>query len=93
VRHRLGNGNPAKPDLHALLYTLAAQKSGAGAPQLYSHNLTTGELDQVTLDERKLVKLREELDSVLEGIERGFYPPRPDPTTCQSCPFLLVCPA
>jgi DNA helicase II / ATP-dependent DNA helicase PcrA len=93
VRHRLGTSNPGKPDLHALLYTLAAQKSGAGAPELYSHNLTTGELDQVTLDERKLAKLREELDSVLEGIERGFFPPRPDPTICQSCPFLLVCPA
>jgi hypothetical protein len=93
VRHRLGTSNPGKPDLHALLYSLAAQKSGAGAPELYSHNLTTGELDQVTLDERKLAKLREELDSVLEGIERGFFPPRPDPAICQSCPFLLVCPA
>jgi hypothetical protein len=93
VRHRLGTSNPGKPDLHALLYTLAAQKSGAGAPELYSHNLTTGELDQVMLDERKLAKLHEELDSVLEGIERGFFPPRPDPTICQSCPFLLVCPA
>jgi DNA helicase II / ATP-dependent DNA helicase PcrA len=93
VRHRLGTSNPGKPDLHALLYTLAAQKSGAGAPELYSHNLTTGELDQVMLDERKLAKLREELDSVLEGIERGYFPPRPDPAICQSCPFLLVCPA
>jgi hypothetical protein len=93
VRHRLGTSNPGKPDLHALLYTLAAQESGAGTPELYSHNLTTGQLDQVTLDERKLAKLREELDSALEGIERGFFPPRPDPAICQSCPFLLVCPA
>jgi hypothetical protein len=93
VRHRLGTSNPGKPDLHALLYSLAAQKSGAGAPELYSHNLTTGELDQVTLDERKLAKLHEELDSVLDGIDRGFFPPRPDPGICQSCPFLLVCPA
>jgi hypothetical protein len=93
VRHRLGASNPGKPDLHALLYSLAAQKSGAGAPELYSHNLTTGELDQVTLDERKLAKLHEELDSVLEGIDRGFFPPRPDPAMCHSCPFLLICPA
>ncbi|PWT71566.1 MAG: hypothetical protein C5B60_10755, partial [Chloroflexi bacterium] len=93
VRHRLGTSNPGKPDLHALLYSLAAQKSGAGEPELYSHNLTTGELDQVTLDERKLSKLHEELDSVLEGIDRGFFPPRPDPAICHSCPFLLVCPA
>ncbi|MGO8951427.1 MAG: UvrD-helicase domain-containing protein [Ktedonobacterales bacterium] len=93
VRHRLGNNGPGKLDLHALFYALAAQESGAAAPQLYSHNLTTGEVDRVILDERKLAKLREELDEVLAGIESGFYPPRPDPNTCQSCPFLLICPA
>lgn len=93
VRHRLGNSTPGNLDLHSLFYVLAAQESGAVATELYSHNLTTGEMDHVTLDERRLAKLREELDAVLAGIESGSYPPKPDPNTCQSCPFVLICPA
>src|SRR5579885_3101364 len=93
VRHRLGRSSAGKPDLHALFYALAAQQSGAATAEFYSHNLTTGELERVTLDERKLAKLREELDTLLDGIESGFYPPKPDPATCQNCPFLLICPA
>ena len=93
VRHHLGNNSLGKPDLHALFYALAAEQSGGTAPELYSHNLTTGEVDRVILDARKVARLREELDTVLEGIESGFYPPHPDPNICQSCPFLLICPA
>jgi superfamily I DNA/RNA helicase/Zn-dependent peptidase ImmA (M78 family)/CRISPR/Cas system-associated exonuclease Cas4 (RecB family) len=93
VRHRLGRGAGA-PDMRSLLYTLAAEQRGAAVPaQLYQHNLTTGELERVTLDRRKLTKLREELDAALDGLARGDYAPHPDPATCQSCPFLLICPA
>ena len=96
VRHRLGNSNNlGKPDLHALFYALAAEaQQGATRPtELYSHNLTTGEVERVILDDRKLARLREELDTALQGIESGFYPARPDPNICPSCPFLLICPA
>jgi DNA helicase II / ATP-dependent DNA helicase PcrA len=93
VRHRLGNNGVGKPDLHALFYALAAQQGGSQSTELYSHNLTTGELDRVVLDERKIAKLHDELDSILEGIESGYFPPRPDPNLCASCPFLLICPA
>jgi CRISPR/Cas system-associated exonuclease Cas4 (RecB family) len=96
VRHRLGNSNGlGKPDLHALFYALAAeaQPGDTQAAELYSHNLTTGELERVILDDRKLSRLREELDTALEGIESGFYPPRPDSNICPGCPFLLICPA
>ena len=96
VRHRLGNSNNlGKPDLHALFYALAAeaQQGDTRPTELYSHNLTTGEVERVILDDRKLARLREELDTALEGIESGFYPPRPDPNICPSCPFLLICPA
>jgi CRISPR/Cas system-associated exonuclease Cas4 (RecB family) len=96
VRHRLGNSNNlGKPDLHALFYALAAEaeRGDTRATELYSHNLTTGEVERVILDDRKLARLREELDTALEGIDSGFYPPRPDPNICPNCPFLLICPA
>lgn len=95
VRHRLGKGNGAsQADLRTLFYKLAAD-SGAAGPraELVQHNLTTGEVEPMKLDERKLAKLRDNLDAVLEGMERGHYPAKPDPAMCSTCPFLLICPA
>ena len=83
VRHRLGNNGVGKPDLHALFYALAAQQGGTQSAELYSHNLTTGELDRVVLDERKIAKLHEELNSILEGIESGYFPPDLTPTSVE----------
>jgi superfamily I DNA/RNA helicase/Zn-dependent peptidase ImmA (M78 family) len=93
VRHRLGHGGSTQADLRQLLYTLAAEQGLAAPAELYTHNLTTGEMERVELDRRKLIRLHEELDQTLDGIRRRIYAPRPDPNTCQSCPFLLICPA
>lgn len=95
VRHRLGKGNSAsQADLRTLFYKLAADSGAAGQrAELVQHNLTTGEVEPMKLDERKLAKLRDSLDVVLEGMERGHYPARPDPAICATCPFLLICPA
>lgn len=93
VRHRLGSGGSNDPDLRTLFYSLAAEQ-GKGAPvEIVNHNLTTGELEPVTLDPRKLARLREQVGELLADMESGIYPPRPDPMTCQNCPFLLICPA
>jgi superfamily I DNA/RNA helicase len=95
VRHRLGRGSGgAPPDLRALLYALAAEQERRGAPaELFQHNLTTGELERVWLDSRRLARLRGELVEALAGMESGIYPARPDPSSCPNCPFLLICPA
>jgi hypothetical protein len=96
VRHRLGRGpaTATPADLRALLYALAAEQDRRAAPaELYQHNLTTGELERVRLDPKRQQRLREALVEALVGIESGTYPARPDPVTCQTCPFLLVCPA
>jgi superfamily I DNA/RNA helicase/Zn-dependent peptidase ImmA (M78 family)/CRISPR/Cas system-associated exonuclease Cas4 (RecB family) len=98
VRHRVGPSRAAQADLRALLYTLAAEQTAEQStrqarPVLYQHNLSTGEVERVELDTRKLTRLRENLVDILAGMESGIYPPRPDPNTCQNCPFLLVCPA
>lgn len=94
VRHRLGRSAARAPDLRALLYTLAAEQRAAGAPaELLQHNLSTGEIERLTLNERARARLRDELADVLDGMASGYYPARPDPNICPSCPFLLVCPA
>jgi UvrD-like helicase C-terminal domain/PD-(D/E)XK nuclease superfamily len=97
VRHRLGRSASTQTtpaDLRALLYAMAAEQERRAAPaELYQHNLTTGELERVQLDPRRQARLRDTLIETLAGIESGAYPARPDPLTCQSCPFLLICPA
>ena len=93
VRHRLGRGATGPADLRALLYALAAeQERRASAPELYQHNLTTGELERVRIDPKRRERLRDELTQVLAGMARGEYPAKPEPVMCQGCPFLLVCP-
>lgn len=94
VRHKLGSAKAAQADLRALFYALAAEQNVLGSPaEVYDHNLTTGEMERVTLNPRKVAKLREDLDELLEGINSGIYPARPDPNMCLNCPFLFICPA
>ncbi|MGZ3667673.1 MAG: PD-(D/E)XK nuclease family protein, partial [Ktedonobacterales bacterium] len=94
VRHKLGSARAAQADLRALFYALAAEQKVIGSPaEVYDHNLTTGEIERVTLNPRKVAKLREDLDELLEGINSGIYPARPDPNMCLNCPFLFICPA
>src|SRR5262249_58395422 len=94
VRHRLGHAASAQQDLRALFYTLAAEQGAGGAPvEMYAHNLSTGALEPLALDARKRAKLTEQLHDALDGIRAGNFTPRPEPTTCQNCPFLLICPA
>ena len=93
VRDRLGAASE-RPDLRALLYTLAAeQQTTAGAPvEVSQRNMTTGEREPVTLRPRQRENLHDELASAVEGILRNDYAPRPETHRCQSCPFLLICP-
>jgi superfamily I DNA/RNA helicase len=96
VRHRIGQraSASAQADLRTLLYALAAeQHHGPSRPTLFQHDLATGVLEPVGLDPRRAGRLRESLLSTLADMERGQYPARPDPLTCPTCPFLLICPA
>jgi ATP-dependent DNA helicase UvrD/PcrA len=94
VRHRFGrNAAGAAPDVRTLFYSLAAEQGYAAAAEVVTHNLSTGELEAVEPHSKKLVRLREEVDALLGEMQSGVYPARPDPQTCQSCPFLLICPA
>lgn len=94
VRDRLGAASD-RPDLRALLYTLAAeQKTGKGERvEVSQRNMTTGAREPVTIRPRQRETLHDELTSAIEGILRNDFTPRPEAHRCQSCPFLLICPA
>ena len=92
VRHKLGLSADRSPALRALLSRLAAEQTPGGRPDLYQQNLTTGEVQPMEIDQRRFAKLRDDLDELISGIERGDFSPRPSPNTCNACPFLFVCP-
>jgi hypothetical protein len=94
IRDRLGAA-PDRPDLRALLYTLAAeQQTGKGERvEVSQRNMTTGVREPVTIRPRQRENLHDELTTAIEGILRNDFTPRPEAHRCQSCPFLLICPA
>ncbi|HET9981463.1 MAG TPA: ATP-dependent DNA helicase, partial [Ktedonobacterales bacterium] len=91
VRDRLGAA-PDRPDLRALLYTLAAEQQTTPT-EVSQRNMTTGEREPLTIRPRQRENLRDELASAVEGILRNDFTPRPETHRCQNCPFLLICPA
>jgi superfamily I DNA/RNA helicase/CRISPR/Cas system-associated exonuclease Cas4 (RecB family) len=94
IRDRLGAASD-RPDLRALLYTLAAeqQTSKGERVEVSQRNMTTGAREPVTIRPRQRESLHDELTSAIEGILRNDFTPRPEAHRCQSCPFLLICPA
>ena len=93
VRHRLTQAG--RPDLRALLYTLAAEERARRGEtvELVQEHLPTGHSAPIELSVRQRASLREDLEDAMDGIASQNYPPRNDPHTCQGCPFLLICPA
>ncbi|HEX5159701.1 MAG TPA: ATP-dependent helicase [Ktedonobacterales bacterium] len=94
IRDRLGAAAD-RPDLRALLYTMAAeQQTGKGERvEVSQRNMATGAREPVTIRPRQRENLHDELTSAIEGILRNDFTPRPEAHRCQSCPFLLICPA
>lgn len=76
-----------------LLYVHASRQHHAGGIALQTHNLSSGETHDIALTARKEQSLMGELERALAGIERQDFAPRPDPYTCATCPFFLICPA
>ena len=97
VRYR-ASGATDDPTLSDLFYTLAAQQiagelGAVGAVEARHYSLATGESAAITLTPRQRERLERDLDAALAGLERGDFAPKPEPRRCQSCPYLLICPA
>ncbi len=78
-----------------LFYTLAYRQAHPGqSVELHSHNMSTGEVDPITLSAKKEQSLREEVEQSIKGLEQNVYPAQPaEPFRCPTCPFFLICPA
>ena len=78
-----------------LFYTLPYRQAHPGQNvELHSHNMSTDEVDPITLSTKKEQSLREDVEQSIEGLEQNAYPARPaEPFRCPTCPFFLICPA
>ncbi|HLG75143.1 MAG TPA: PD-(D/E)XK nuclease family protein, partial [Ktedonobacteraceae bacterium] len=96
VRTRFGKrrGKPAA-ETRELFYTLASRQQYPGQNvELRSHNMSTGEIEPITLTTRKEQGLYESVEQAIRGLERNDYPAQPaEPFRCPTCPFFLICPA
>jgi superfamily I DNA/RNA helicase len=95
VRTRFARkGSKPATGTRELLYMHASRQHHAGGEiTLHTHNLSSGETQAITISARKEQSLMGELERALAGIEHQDFTPRPDPYTCATCPFFLVCPA
>jgi len=97
VRYR-ASGAADDPTLSDLFYTLAAQQiadalGAAAAVEARHYNLATGESTPLALTPRQRERLERDLRTALAGLERADFAPKPEPRRCQTCPYLLICPA
>lgn len=95
VRTRFGRSR-SKPsaEIRELLYTLAYRQQHPGENvELYSHNLSTGEIVPIKMTAKKEQSLYDEIEKSIEGLEQNTYPAKPDAFRCPSCPFFFICPA
>lgn len=95
VRTRFGKskGKPAA-GTRELLYLHASRQHHAGQDVvLQTHNLSTGETQEIKVTPRKEESLLNGLEQALQGIGRQDYTPKPDAFVCPTCPFYLICPA
>ena len=84
----------ADPSTRELLYARASRQHHPAQPiELRFHNMSTGEIFEIALKEKKEQKLYEELVQNMAAMERNEFPPKPDARTCPGCPFFLICPA
>jgi hypothetical protein len=95
VRTRFARkGSPPPAGTRELLYVHAGrQHQFGGTIALQTHNLSSGETQDIRISARKEQSLMSELERTLAGIERQDFTPRPDAYTCATCPFFLICPA
>ncbi|MBV9257323.1 MAG: PD-(D/E)XK nuclease family protein, partial [Ktedonobacteraceae bacterium] len=96
VRTRFGRrkDKPAA-STREFFYMLAYRQSHPGqSVELHSHNMSTGEVDPISLSTKKEQSLRDEVEQSIKGLEQNEYPAQPaEPFRCPTCPFFLICPA
>ncbi|HEX7733500.1 MAG TPA: UvrD-helicase domain-containing protein [Ktedonobacteraceae bacterium] len=95
VRTRYGKSkSKANPGMRELFYIHAGRQHHAGQEiVLQTHNLSTGEIQEIKVSARKEESLLTDFERAARGIDSHDYPPKPDAFTCPTCPFYLICPA
>jgi DNA helicase-2/ATP-dependent DNA helicase PcrA len=83
----------AKKDLQLSVYALAAREVFDWNPaRLTFYNLQTNQAVSATRDDKKLHKVRSEIQEAAADIRAGKFPPKPG-FWCRFCDFESICPA
>ena len=95
VRTRFGKSkSKPNPGMREFLYLHAQRQHYPGSDgMVQTHNLSTGEIQEIHITARKEDSLLGDVEQAVRGIERQDFTPRPDVHTCSTCPFFLICPA
>jgi DNA helicase-2/ATP-dependent DNA helicase PcrA len=83
----------AKKDMQLSVYALAAREVFDWNPmRLTFYNLQTNQAVSATRDDKKLNKVRSEIQEAAADIRAGKFPPKPG-FWCKFCDFESICPA
>ncbi len=83
-----------KVSTRELLYLHAGRQHHTGQEvSLEAHNLSTGARHAIKVTTKVEQNRLQELQQAIEGIERHDFTPTQDTHTCETCSFVLICPA
>jgi len=84
----------ARDSLQLTIYAMAYQALTGRLPDAVQlHFLETGIVGRAVVDDRRLARGRELVETAASGIRRRKFEPKPNAVTCSYCPFRGLCPA
>jgi DNA helicase-2/ATP-dependent DNA helicase PcrA len=87
------NDDKAKKDLQLSVYALAAREVFDWNPtRLTFYNLQNNQVVSTTRDDKKLNKVRAEIQEAAADIRAGEFPAKPG-FSCKFCDYVSICPA
>lgn len=94
VRKQKSADDKTRNNLQLLIYAEAYRMAFNRTPDILKlYFLETGLIGKAKVSEKKLEKVRLEIDEAAKGIRERNYQPRPSFIACGYCPFSNVCPA
>jgi superfamily I DNA/RNA helicase len=91
-RVRTGGSSSTERDSRIRAVYQAAAKARPGRPsQIQTVHLSTGEVDQVTLTDKKLASGLRKYEEAIRGIQEHQFDPDPS-DHCPGCPYYFICP-
>ena len=86
--------DPKSDDVFAFqlaIYTAAGRGEGINVQAAYLHHLAAGQRSPVTVDDPTTTRARSRATTLIGGLTRGEFDPKPEKSKCQRCDVRAVC--